>query len=79
MILNKKLKPKNIIFVMMIFLMFIFFVGGGWLIGKFLVSIAFKETNPIDHEPNITINNYTTETHNHLHISDKEFEKLKSR
>ena len=57
---------------------FIFFVGGGWFLGKILASLLPKETSIYQKEPDTIINNYTSETHNHLHITENEFKKIKS-
>ena len=62
-----------------IILVFVFFVGGGWLLGKIIGNILFpKKDSEIftsnSKEPNITINNYTTEQH--LHITGNQLHKL---
>ena len=61
-------------------LVIIFFVGGGWLLGKLVQIIFFSKKNEDDFysteykEPNTTINNYITE--NHLHISKEDLKSL---
>lgn len=53
----------------------LFFVAGGWLIGKMISS--FIPDNTSSNSKNTTIiNNY--ETNNHLHITDEQLRKLKS-
>ena len=64
---------------MILFVIFILFVGGGWLIGKVLGNVLFpKEENEYQlqntKETSTVINNYTTE--NHLHISKEELKSL---
>jgi hypothetical protein len=44
-------------------LIFILFVGGGYLIGKLIASFI-----PDEKKETITFINHTYETHNHLHI-----------
>lgn len=67
--------------MLFIILLFVFFVGGGWLIGKLIANwlfpksddTYFPETNSKEKRTTI-INNYTTE--NHLHISKEDFKGL---
>ena len=65
------------------FWIFVFFIGGGWLIGKIIGLIAFpkKDDYTLDNykEPNITIKNYTTNhiTNNNLNVTSDELKKLK--
>jgi len=53
---------------MLIIILFILFVGGGWLIGKVIGKKLFKDN--YQENPNITINNYTTEQHLHILKND---------
>ncbi|MFV0573123.1 MAG: hypothetical protein ACK5M1_11915 [Xanthomarina gelatinilytica] len=63
---------------MIIVVMFIVLVGGGWLLGKLVGFLLFPEKDFYETNCNkkdtTTINNYTTE--NHLHISKEDFKKL---
>lgn len=53
---------------MLLFVVTLFFVGGGWLIGKTIASF-FPKDKPNSNSP--TFITHVHETHNHLHI-DKE-------
>ena len=66
---------------MITLVIFVFFVGGGWFIGKVIGSlllpkskgeVIFKPTRY--KEPTTIINNYTNE--NHLHISKEDLKSL---
>lgn len=63
-----------------IFVIFILFVGGGYLLGKILGNIMFPKSKDDvfrskDKESSVIINNYITE--NHLHITEKQLKELK--
>lgn len=66
---------------MIALIVFVVFVGVGWLIGKgcySALSLLFKNSSEINpKEPSITINNYTTEQH--LHISEKQIRELSNK
>lgn len=62
-----------------IFVIFIFFVGGGYLLGKILGNIMFPKSkddvfSSKDKESSVIINNYITE--NHLHITEKQLKEI---
>tara|TARA_R110002073_G_scaffold233996_1_gene395267 strand:+ start:277 stop:468 length:192 start_codon:yes stop_codon:yes gene_type:complete len=62
---------------MYMLLVFIFFVGGGWLIGS-LVSKLFLKSDKHKGNTNespLIINQYTTE--NHLHITKEDLKSIK--
>lgn len=62
-----------------IIIIFIIFIGGGWLIGKSVGSFLFPKNNDFcaDKTKHTTIiNSYTTEQH--LHISEEQLKKLKN-
>lgn len=54
------------------------FVIGGYAIGKIVASVIPDEDSYTSHkEPNITINNYTTEQH--LHVTENQLKKLSNK
>jgi len=59
---------------MLLFLVLIFFVGGGWLIGKAVASFVSeeKDSRPITFTTNVTEHH----THNHLHIDKKTLKEI---
>lgn len=62
---------------------FIFFVVGGWLIGKIVANLFFPKSNNYDYskpsKTTIINKNYYQKTDNHLHISKKDLEQLNSK
>ena len=65
---------------MAILVIFVFFIGGGWLIGKLIGNILFpKSKDEVFYSSSsgthkTVVNNYTTE--NHLHISNEDLKSL---
>jgi len=59
-----------------VILIFVICVGGGWGLFTLLANILFPKSKDMQSykEPNITINNYTTE--NHLHVSKEDLKEL---
>ncbi len=59
----------------LIIVLFVVFVGGGWLIGKLFGNLLFPKTDTF--KPGKTeIHNHYHTTENHLHISKEDLKSL---
>ena len=65
---------------MILFILAVFFIGGGWLLGKIVGNLLFpKEEDsyfPIKKPSKTIVHNHNYNTHNHLHVSKEDLKEI---